>query len=659
MPRSASKSKRELNGDVAVPEDRPQKKARLLDHTDDEDSAADADADADADAGGAGFQVNEEYARRFEHNKKRAEQHRLEEKYGKARAFQNEDEDTEDSEEGVEEDDAANLLDEALDDEVMATLKALRSKDPRIYDKDAKFYTDLADDEDGNSNSNDTGKKEASMTLRQFHTKNLLEGNVPGDDDNDDDDDAPPRTYAQEQEDVRRSLVKELHAAADAEDDDFLVAKPKPATSKKDRVKITQDDVIKADHDPELFLSNYMESRAWVPADKTQFQPLESDDDEADAAADDFEHAYNTYFEDTTGTNEKLTTYARDAVAATTVRRDEGNTRKKARDAARAKREAERKEREADLARLKKLKVDEMEAKVNQIRKIGGLSGRDFNMDEWKDVLEADWSDDQWDREMSKRFGESYYNEADAAFDSDEGTSKKGKQPKKPKKPKKPKFDDDIDIKDLVPDFVDDKEEARPTLSSDDDDDDDDAMDVDAETQDPAASTSTKKRKQDRADAKASARRDRRLIENLVAENLKYESALAAKPSKTPARFRYRETSPTTFGLTARDILLADDKQLNEFAGLKKLAAFRDPVKKKKDKKHLSKKARLRDWRKETFGDPEGPKGGFETLLGPEEAQQPAREQPGKKRVHESEGGIIQGEKKKRRRKKKSAEEEL
>jgi len=58
--------------------------------------------------------------------------------------------------------------------------------------------------------------------------------------------------------------------------------------------------------------------------------------------------------------------------------------------------------------------------------------------------------------------------------------------------------------------------------------------------------------------------------------------------------------------LTARDILLAEDKQLNEFAGLKKLAAFRDPEKKRKDMKHLGKKARLRKWRLETFGNEEG-----------------------------------------------------
>ena len=93
-------------------------------------------------------------------------------------------------------------------------------------------------------------------------------------------------------------------------------------------------------------------------------------------------------------------TYARDAVASTTVRRDDKTGRKKAREMARAKREAEKREKEQDLARLRKLKVEDMENKVKQIRQIGGLSGRDFKIEECKDVLEADWSDEQWDAEM-------------------------------------------------------------------------------------------------------------------------------------------------------------------------------------------------------------------------------------------------------------------
>ncbi|KAF1844574.1 Krr1-domain-containing protein [Cucurbitaria berberidis CBS 394.84] len=624
--------KRELNGDSDSKKNasqRPAKKAKLLDNTDDEDSGADE--------GGVSLKINEDYARRFEHNKKREEQHRLEDKYGKGKARQPGDDDSEDSEEGIEEDDAAELLDEDLDDQVNATLQALRSKDPRIYNKEAKFYRELEADGDGNDTNG--AEKEKSMTLKQYHTKNLLEGKFTGEED--EDEDAPPKTYAQEQEEVRANLVKELHAAADEDDDDFLVAKEKPAASKTERVKITVEDVEKAAHDPETFLSNFMASRAWVPTEAARFQPLESDDDEQDAAADEWEHSYNLYFEDTAGANEKIMTYARDAVASTTVRRDDASGRRKAREMARAKREAERREKEQDLARLRKLKVDDLEQKVMQIRKIGGLSGRDFKIEEWRDVLEGDWSDEKWDAEMQKRFGDAYYGEGDADYpDSDDGGKKKSK------KPKKPKFDDDIDIKDLVPNFKDDEEE-KPAISMSSDEED---ADVEA-GEETKASKSSKKRKQERADAKSAARRDRRLIENLVNENLEYEAALASK-AKTPTRFRYRETSPTTFGLTARDILLADDKALNEFAGLKKLAAFRDPIKKKKDKKYLSKKARLRQWRQETFGDPEGPKGGFESIVGDE----------GGVAATENTSNVVEGDgkrKKKRSRKRKEGAAEV
>lgn len=45
---------------------RPSKKAKLLDDSD----------DSDAEQGGVALKVNDEYARRFEYNKKREEKHR-------------------------------------------------------------------------------------------------------------------------------------------------------------------------------------------------------------------------------------------------------------------------------------------------------------------------------------------------------------------------------------------------------------------------------------------------------------------------------------------------------------------------------------------------------------------------------------------------------
>lgn len=571
----------------------------------------------------------------------------VEEKYGKNRAFNGEDDDSEDSQEGVEEDDDGELVTEDLDQEISATLQALRNKDPRIYDSKTNFFRPV---EEGAAENADGTEKEPSMTLKQYHTKNLLEGKFG------EEDDTPKQTYAQEQEDIRQNLVKEAQAADEDSEDDFLVTKSKsePAPKEEKRVKITVQDVENADKDPETFLSNFMASRAWVPMRDARFQPLESDDDEEDAAADEYEASYNMYFEDTAGANEKLVTYARDVVAKTTVRRDEKSGRKKARDVARAKREAERLEREEDLARLRKLKVDEMENKVRKIREVGGFKGRDFKMDEWKDVLEGDWSDDAWDKEMQKRFGDAYYDDNDMASESEDEDSKKKK------KAKKPKFDDDIDIKDLVPDFKDDDEEKPDFDLSDDEDDEaaegDEDEDDDEETS--KSKKSAKQRKQERADAKSAARRDRRLIENLVNENLQYEAKMATTSKKAPKGFRYRETSPTTFGMTPRDILLASDKQLNEFAGLKKLAAFRDPAKKKKDKKQLSKKARLRQWRQETFGDAEGPKGGFETIIaeGDEGSYGGARDADGDVDMNIREGRE-DGKRKRKRKGKKSAGE--
>jgi protein KRI1 len=66
--------KRALNGDSAPVKsatERPAKKAKLLDNTDDEGSS-------DGDEGDISLKVNEKYAKRFEYNKKREEQHRRE-----------------------------------------------------------------------------------------------------------------------------------------------------------------------------------------------------------------------------------------------------------------------------------------------------------------------------------------------------------------------------------------------------------------------------------------------------------------------------------------------------------------------------------------------------------------------------------------------------
>lgn len=113
--------------------------------------------------------------------------------------------------------------------------------------------------------------------------------------------------------------------------------------------------------------------------------------------------------------------------------------------------------------------------------------------------------------------------------------------------------------------------------------------------------------------------------------------------------FRYRETTPEAYGLTPLDILTATDQDLNTFVGLKKLASFREPDKKKKDKKRYGKKKRLREWRKEVFGDEKGIS--MPTTWKPEGLVSKKRKDTGETDIVERKDGE-EGERRKKKRKK-------
>ncbi|CAG8979568.1 hypothetical protein HYALB_00013452 [Hymenoscyphus albidus] len=590
------------------------------------------------------FKINKEFATRFEHNKKREELQKLEDKYNKptkradGKLYGDKyDEDSESSDDEDEDDDGF-LATEDLDAEISATLQALQSKDPRVYDEKVTFYKPVEEDvEDAAPDA----KKDKPMYLRDYHRENLLKG-ANGEDI---EEDSAPRTFAQEQADLQRSIVKEIHAAGDdSEDEDggFMIPKPKRKSEPQDfalpvhpsRTKRVKVDVESADKDPETFLSNFLQARAWVPTDGARFQPLESDDEEEDLRADKFEEAYNLRFEKTEGANETLKSYARDIIAAKSVRREEPNSRKKQRDAERAKKEVEKAERESERARLRQLKIAEMEEKLHKIKRAAGLKGKKVKDEDWAKFLDEGWDDATWEAEMNKKFGQDYYAEGEEDSGSEAESGKK-------KKLHKPKWDDDIDINDIIPDFIDEEEaQNKPAFAlsdSEDQDDDDDEANSDATPK--KKSKTSKDHAKDKAAKKKAARLERKKIEELVDNQLDVTMSL----SKTPATFRYRETSPMSFGLNARDILMAPDKALNEFAGLKKMAAFRDPEKKRKDKKNLSKKARIRQWRKDTFGDENGP-----TIVIKEGG------------LAKNTGDIVEGKKKKRSKKnKKSGEMEV
>lgn len=598
--------------------DRPSKRARLL--SDDEDSGSESPGVQEQ------LTVNDAFAKRYEHNQKRKELEQLQAKYGK-----DEDEAEEESSDGESEDDAAELMTHELDGEILSTLKALRSKDPRIYDKQSVFYQTPAA-ETSASSAGGVAKKSKPVTLQDYHRQNLLDGYTgPADDEVDAESAAKPMTYHEEQQALKRDLVQQMHNAQEEQDDeneeeedeDFLVRKSGPkVVQPKEAVAIDEDDIANADKDPEAYLDRFMQSRAWERNDSSRLQPFDSDDSEDEDRADDFEQAYNMRFEDPERSNEKLLTHSRQTANKFSVRRDELSGRQRARQREREQKDAVKRQRDEDKQRLRKLKLDAAQEKLNKFKDVAGLKGKNISDEAWEKFMNADWDDANWEKEVARHFDDAYYAAQDGRNDGDGNASST--------KPKKPKWDDDIDIGDIVPDFDDGeaREAAKYTLTDDEDEGDSEADGgvplsngaTDADNELPASSTKSEKRKgkkiaEDRVrEQKRQARQEKMRLEELVSKSLAADDAVL-EDSKGGGAFRYRDTSPGAFGLSATEILMADDAQLNEFAGLKKLAAYRDEEKKARDRKKLGKKDRLRKWRKETFGDRDGPRQTFQEFL--------------------------------------------
>lgn len=568
--------------------ERPKKRTKLfMDDEDDDSNPQDTQS----------FTVNEQYAKRFEHNKQREELRHLED------ANVDVDEDSESSTESDEDDDNGSLASGELDEQVQATLEAIRRKDPRIYDKDHKFYTDI--EESGISRSSAESKPKP-MYLRDYHRKMLLEGKLESQ--NSQDHSFAPQTYDEEQRALKNAFIQEIHAAVQAPnsiseagdvanhegDDEFLVSKlPAPETAEPSTFLEPQSaaynsELIK-ETNPDDFLDRFMSTKAWKLPPHSQIHPFESDDEEEESKAEAYEEAYNLRFEDPERSNEKLMTHARDSAARYSARKAGPSVRRRAKEAEKVKKETEKRQRAADTARLRQLKILEMERQLQKIKEAAGLRDEALDISKWATFLDEAWDNENWELEMTRKFDESYYADQDRVSTDGTPTVKKSGA-------KKPKWDDDIVINDLVPDF----QEQHTTIE-------DLANEVnESDVSAIRKGLQGKDKERKGYEKEKERRRERRHIENLVNERLDKEEVLAGAAPKHHGTFRYRETSPVAYGMTPSDILMASDSQLNQFAGLKKLAAFRAPDQKSKDKRRLGKKGRLRQWRKEAFGNENG-----------------------------------------------------
>eukprot|EP00887_Chlorella_sp_A99_P002553 scaffold6.g2553.t1 len=179
------------------------------------------------------LRVNEEFKKRFEHNEKRTELHRLREKYPEVAAKMEareraratvaaapaEEAGEEEGSSSSEEDEDDGYIPPKKEAQILDTLAKIRARDASIYQPDAKFYSSSeGEEEEGGGEEPEGGKqggKAKPMYLKDVLFKQAMEGEQSSSDDDEGGGrrgagaDAPPvQTYNQEQAQLKQAFLQ-------------------------------------------------------------------------------------------------------------------------------------------------------------------------------------------------------------------------------------------------------------------------------------------------------------------------------------------------------------------------------------------------------------------------------------------------------------------
>ncbi|RKP15216.1 KRI1-like family C-terminal-domain-containing protein [Piptocephalis cylindrospora] len=525
--------------------------------------------------------------------------------------------DSEEDSTSEEEDEHGEMVTPAVDAQIMRTLQAIRSKDTSVYLQDTSFFDakTMAEAENTWKEKQRQQRSEKPIRMKDMTRKAILEHGGMSEDE--DEEDTPPRrmTHVEEQEMLRMNLKKAAMEEEEGDDQDLFVRRDKTQEEQEEEEEDYKRFLLESmaskgsgkeeferwqnyREDPsvgkdEAFLMDYILNRGWVDQlskGSTGLAEQEVDldeDEEAVDAADDFESQYNFRFEEP-GAGQ-IITHSRQVAGS--VRRPD-DRRKKARQTVAERKEEEKAKQREELKRLKNLKKAEILKKLRQIQEITGNDAVGIDAVD----LEADFNPDDYDGSMGKVFNEDYYQGEEAG--------------------KKPEWDDDIDISDIVKEEELGQEEGAPISKREakrrkkaarlerkrrEDGEDVEELDMDADyTEDtaqdhePEASSESMSVKQRLKSGKH--RLSKREFEDYIDEfyQLDYEDTIG----DLPTRFRYTTVDSLNYGLTPEEILLAEDKELNQHVSVKKLAPYRPEEVQVKDHKKYGKKHRVKEFQR-------------------------------------------------------------
>ncbi|KAL6476981.1 hypothetical protein MHYP_G00154800 [Metynnis hypsauchen] len=596
------------------------------------------------------LKINKKFAERYDKYRQKEELQKLKDRFGDRDVESSSGSSDSDSDEESEVE-----LNPELERDFYRTLSLLKKKDPKIYQKDAKFYAEEPSSSGSDEKPSTSKKAEKPMFLKDYERKVILEREGKFDDDSEDEEAARQMqeraaspSYIQEQKQLKESFRKFVQDSDDESSDEGQLLKHRTKTQEeKDKeeadyvewmkgqaelegINEVQDMKYLKDYwnNPELdekesFLRDYILNKGYldwllfrIPTyDELMQEDVEDSEEEGESflqKQEDFERHYNFRFEEPGA--QQIRTYPRKI--ATSVR-SKDDRRKKKREEVRERKVKEKERKQQQLRELKNLKRAEIMEKLKTLQKVTGNEQLAFSELD----LEGDFDPQQHDQLMEKCFGDEYYGENEE---------------------EKPQFDDEDDKEELEGhwnwdtwtgeveegfeeeegEYREEEYEGEQQSFQPNCEDPDFIMDADYDpSQQPLSKKKKRKelrKKKTKDDAPLMGKKKKK---NHFAEVLTKNKPVFDPQEKTfeqyldeyykldyediiddlPCRFRYRQVVPNNFGLTTEEVLEADEKELNRWCSLRKTCMHRTEREELLDVKNYQSKARNIQKKKQVF----------------------------------------------------------
>lgn len=542
------------------------------------------DGDDSENNGLSKIQIDHEFAKRYEYNKKREDLQRYEElkKNGRVGVSGSDSEDSSFSDEELSIEPSKNK-----DLEFFDALIKVKNKDPILKDKDAKLFH--SDSESKSENESDIGndrtkrgtgdgrKGKKPMYLKDVISKQLIEAGPEFDDEDDDqmvikgkNNGNKVKTYNEEQEEFTRDILKAIEEGNNHAEEDGYFFKVKEGDSteveeEESEIGNKLDEYFgedeKLDTDT-MFLKDYIRKQMWLDDGRRSNDAgggeIEfSDDEDEIERQEDYEREFNFRFEENAG--DRVMGHSRRVEGSVRKKENSRKLQRDRKDERIAQAEFERKE---ELKYLKNLKKKEINEKLQKIREVSGIGKSEKSLLD-EDYLEEEFDPEEYDRKMGEAFDDEYYKaeDVDPEFgsegDEDGGTLQK------------PDFDEEDELLGLPKNWDDVKESGegfasvrRRILERTEGDGDENELLEDGHNE----SKRSKKRKPSEI--------EKAVREQLMEEYYKLDYEDTVGDLKT--RFKYKPVKPRRYGLTPDQIVKVDEKDLNQYVSIKKLAPYRE-----------------------------------------------------------------------------------